>query len=174
VGGKTDIAWCRERERARELADFFASNVLSDASYISHSELQGKRALDPQTWRPDLRDILRREIEPRVSKKGALPRTRISHPIARAEQDSRLVGISFVTFAPRAPKPFAIVEDLVIDPDRRSHGIGKTMLDWIAEQARILGIRRLFLESGLTNKRAHHFFERQGFKPCSVVMMKEL
>jgi GNAT superfamily N-acetyltransferase len=48
------------------------------------------------------------------------------------------------------------------------------VLDWIAAEARAHGIRRLFLESGANNERAHAFFEREGFRPTSVVMMKSL
>jgi hypothetical protein len=40
--------------------------------------------------------------------------------------------------------------------------------------ARSHGIRRLFLESGIANTRAHDFFEREGVHAVSVVMMKSL
>jgi GNAT superfamily N-acetyltransferase len=85
-----------------------------------------------------------------------------------------LVGLSFVTFAGSAPVPFAIVEDLIVDPARRNCGLGKAMMDWIVAEALSRDIRRLFLESGLRNKRAHDFFEREGFHPTSVVMMRSL
>jgi len=32
----------------------------------------------------------------------------------------------------------------------------------------------LFLESGIQNDRAHHLFERMGFRPVSMVMMQDL
>ena len=70
--------------------------------------------------------------------------------------------------------PFAIVEDLIVAPAMRGHGVGKAVLDWIAVEARAQGIRRLFLESGITNRRAHDFFEREGFRSVSMVMMKSL
>jgi GNAT superfamily N-acetyltransferase len=163
------IAWCDTPKRASELADFFAANVGSD--YISHAELQGGRALSPTEWRPDLREVLQAEIEPRLVAGVPGPD---SKPIAIAEQDGALAALVYVTFAGGAPVPFAIVEDLIVAPAMRGQGVGKAVLDWIAVEARAQGIRRLFLESGITNRRAHDFFEREGFRSVSMVMMKSL
>ncbi|HEY4165661.1 MAG TPA: GNAT family N-acetyltransferase [Reyranella sp.] len=163
------IAWCCTVSRASELADFFAGNVGPD--YISHAELQGERALSPTEWRPDLREVLRAEIAPRLAAGSPGPD---SKPIAVAEQGGALLALAYVTFAASAPVPFAIVEDLIVSPGARGRGVGKAMLDWIAEEARARGVRRLFLESGIDNERAHDFFEREGFRPTSVVMMKSL
>jgi len=163
------IAWCGTPLRASELADFFARNV--GPGYISHAELQGGRALSPTEWRPDLRDVLCAELVPRLQPGTPAPDSR---PIAVAEQGGALVGLAVVTFAASAPVPFAIVDDLIVSPDTRGRGVGKAMLDWIAAEARVRGIVRLFLESGLANRRAHDFFEREGFRPTSVVMMKSL
>jgi GNAT superfamily N-acetyltransferase len=162
-------AWCGTAGRARELADFFADNV--GPEYISHAELQGGRALSPTEWRPDLREVLRAELEARLATATPGP---TSQPVAIAEDAGVLAALAFVTFAGAAPVPFAIVEDLIVGPAARGRGVGKAMLDWIAGEARTRGIRRLFLESGLTNERAHAFFEREGFRPTSVVMMREL
>ena len=162
MSGKTTVAWCGTLSRAAELAAFFARNVGPD--YISHAELQGCRALSPTEWRPDLVEILRAEIDERLAR----------GTIAVAEEEGALLGLAFVTFADEAPVPFAVVEDLIVAPETRGRGVGKAMLDWIATQARARGIRRLFLESGANNERAHGFFKREGFRPTSIVMMKEL
>jgi ribosomal protein S18 acetylase RimI-like enzyme len=160
--GKTTVAWCGTPSRAAELATFFARNVEPD--YISHAELQGGRALSPTEWRPDLVEILRAEIDARLA----------GGTIAVAEEQGALLALAFVTFADEAPVPFAVVEDLIVAPETRGRGVGKAMLDWIAAESRARGIRRLFLESGVNNERAHGFFEREGFRPTSVVMMREL
>jgi GNAT superfamily N-acetyltransferase len=165
------ITWCGNASRALELSKFFAGNV--DASYISHSELQGPRALSPKEWRPNLLDILLEEIEPRLAATSGAPGSD-SKPIAIAEEAGKIVALSLVTFEGSAPVPFAVVEDLIVDPSQRSHGVGKAIVDWIAEESRNRKIGRLFLESGLTNERAHAFFEREGFHPTSVVMMRSL
>jgi GNAT superfamily N-acetyltransferase len=167
--GKITVAWCGTPSRAAELAAFFACNVGTD--YISHAELQGGRALSPTEWRSNLTGILRAEIDARLATAPSGP---AGQPIAVAEEGGTLLALAFVTFAGTAPAPFAIVEDLIVAPQTRGRGVGKTMLDWIAAEARARGIRRLFLESGFKNERAHDFFEREGFRPTSVVMMREL
>jgi len=166
------ISWCNDPRRARELADFFARHV--GPAYISHSELQGPRALSPVQWHDRLPDILREEMEPRLAQSGGVAPGRTSQPILVAESGGAVVGLSFVTFDGNAGVPFAIIEDLIVDPSRRSQGIGKAILDWIAAEARTREVRRLFLESGVQNERAHHFFEQEGFQTVSVVMMRSL
>ena len=90
-----------------------------------------------------------------------------------AADDTGLVAISFVTFSSKWV-PFAMVEDLVVAPNARGMGVGKKVLDWIADEARERKIYRIMLESGVTNHDAHRFFEREGFVTCSKVMMREL
>jgi GNAT superfamily N-acetyltransferase len=166
------IAWCGEPQRAPELAEFFAGNV--GPEYISHSELQGSRALSADKWARNLPDLLRHEIEPRLHGAASRPPAVTSRPVAVAETGGAVVALALVTFAGGAPVPFAIVEDLVVAPEHRGHGVGKALLDWIAAEAGARAIRRLFLESGKDNHRAHHFFEREGFETCSIVMMRSL
>jgi hypothetical protein len=99
--------------------------------------------------------------------------TRDSKPILVAENKHGLAALSFVTFDSQWVL-HAIIEDLVVSPTQRSEG-GKAVIDWIANEARVRDIKRLMLESGLTNERAHEFFEeREGFVACSKVMMRQL
>jgi GNAT superfamily N-acetyltransferase len=126
-------------------------------------------------WRPGLSEILLQEIEPRLVATDQRRRGNISQPIAVAEEDGRLVAVSLVTFAGNAPAvPFAIVEDLVVDRSRRSRGIGKAVMDWVVAEALARNIRRIFLESSHCNERAHRFFKREGFRTCSIVMMRDI
>jgi GNAT superfamily N-acetyltransferase len=170
--GRMTIDWCCDVRRSRELAAFFAEHV--DYRYISHSELQGLRAVSPERWRDDLPDVLNAEIEPRLRQTGAGAPGRVSRPVLVAERAGVLLGLSLVTFAGAAEVPYATVEDLIVEPAMRSQGVGKAILDWIVEEARRREIGRLFLESGVRNERAHHFFEQEGFHVVSVVMMRSL
>lgn len=167
-----NISWCRDVQKAGDLAEFFARNI--GPEYISHSELQGSRALSPGEWHPNLVQILRDEIEPRL----ALTQERLpgmtSKPILVAEKNGAVVALAFVTFAGGAPVPFAIIEDLIVTQEQRSSGIGKVVMDWITAEATARNIGRLFLESGVNNQRAHHFFEREGFQATSLVMVRFL
>jgi GNAT superfamily N-acetyltransferase len=167
------ISWCTDPAKASELGQFFADNVTTE--YISHSELQGERALDVGRWRPDLAGIFRDEISGRVkSGKGLTSRTVDSFPILEARENNRIVGLAMVSFFSTAPIPYGMVEDVVVDKSLRARGIGKAILDWIADEARKVSCYRLFLESGFDNHHAHDFFHREGFVEISVVMMRKL
>lgn len=54
------------------------------------------------------------------------------------------------------------VEDLAVDPERRSQGIGKALLDAAKDWARERGASHLELDSGLGRVDAHRFYEREG------------
>lgn len=56
----------------------------------------------------------------------------------------------------------AWVEDLAIDPERRSEGIGKRLLDAAKAWARERGATHLELDSGDERADAHRFYEREG------------
>jgi GNAT superfamily N-acetyltransferase len=166
------IAWCTNPAIADELARFFVRNVTAD--YISHEELQGPRAIELGRWRPNLAHILREQIADRVGQgRGRVDRTAACRPVLAARDGNSLVGIALVSFFPSAPLPFGIIDDLVVDKERRGSGIGGTVMGWILNEFKEAGISRVFLESGIRNDSAHLFFERLGFKQISVVMMHE-
>jgi len=53
------------------------------------------------------------------------------------------------------------VEDLAVDPERRSLGIGKQLLDEAKRWARARGATHLELDSAETRVDAHRFYERE-------------
>ena len=55
----------------------------------------------------------------------------------------------------------AWVEDLAVDPDRRSMGVGKALLDAAKDWARERGATHLELDSADTRTDAHRFYERE-------------
>jgi GNAT superfamily N-acetyltransferase len=54
------------------------------------------------------------------------------------------------------------VEDFAVDPERRSRGVGATLLNAAKEWARTAGATHLELDSGLARADAHRFYEREG------------
>ncbi|MBO9543620.1 GNAT family N-acetyltransferase [Caulobacter sp.] len=57
---------------------------------------------------------------------------------------------------------FLSVDDLVSDPDARSKGHGKALLDWLKDEARRQGCGHLELISNVVRERAHAFYFREG------------
>ena len=55
----------------------------------------------------------------------------------------------------------AWVEDLAVDPDQRSRGIGKALLDAAKDWGRERGATHLELDSALARADAHRFYERE-------------
>ena len=54
------------------------------------------------------------------------------------------------------------VEDLAVDPQRRSQGVGRALLAAAQAWARKAGATHLELDSGLARTDAHRFYEREG------------
>jgi GNAT superfamily N-acetyltransferase len=59
------------------------------------------------------------------------------------------------------------VEDFAVDPDHRSQGIGKSLLEAVRDWARERGATHLELDSADARKDAHRFYEREGADPGS-------
>ena len=53
------------------------------------------------------------------------------------------------------------VEDLAVDPDRRSRGVGAALLGAAKSWARTRGATHLELDSGIARSDAHRFYERE-------------
>jgi GNAT superfamily N-acetyltransferase len=66
------------------------------------------------------------------------------------------------------------VDDLVTDQARRSHGYGKTMLDWLEAYARDAGCETLSLDSGTHRPEAHAFYFRERMRVTSFHFAKKL
>lgn len=54
------------------------------------------------------------------------------------------------------------VDDLNTDPQQRSRGYGKALMDWLKAEARALGCGQLHLDSGVQREQTHRFYFREG------------
>jgi ribosomal protein S18 acetylase RimI-like enzyme len=155
------------------LAAFFLSNLTPE--YISHSELQGYRAVQPRQWSENIGSVLRDEIGQRLSEPLArFPSKGDWKGCVQAHNDSCIVGFALVSICRFAEVPFGTIEDIAIDAAQRGRGIGWTMIQWIIDNFSGAGIKRIFLESGIENESAHRLFKRVGFEPVSLVMMHDI
>ncbi len=83
-----------------------------------------------------------------------------------AEVDGGVVGVFQFTViqhvAFRAGR-VAQIENVIVDPKVRGHGVGETMMRWAVDEARRRGCFRLQLTSNKVRERAIAFYERLGF-----------
>lgn len=83
--------------------------------------------------------------------------------IAVAVQGEAVFGVTvFRSYRNTSNGVHFYVDDLVTDPAARSRGVGKVLLDWLAEEARERGAGRLRLDSGTQRVDAHRFYHREG------------
>lgn len=66
------------------------------------------------------------------------------------------------------------VDDLVTDETRRSHGIGKALMDHLQHLAREAGCAKFNLDSGTQRQQAHKFYFREGMVVTSFHFGKAL
>jgi len=67
-----------------------------------------------------------------------------------------------------AGAPAAVVDDVVVAPDRQGQGIGAAMMHDAMARARTRGCYKLMLSSNLKRERAHRFYEKLGFTQHGV------
>lgn len=137
----------------------------SDTAYISHGEIQTGLSIDARNWSPDLSTLYAQDFADLDEERDLL--------VAR-DADGAIVGLAVVAWEATARRRFAVLEDMVVDPGRRSMGIGGKLVEEIERRVRERGVGWLFLESGVRNERAHAFFERSGFEMVSHVFARQL
>lgn len=167
------IGWEEAPAAWAEAARFFARVISADPAYISHGEIQTGLSLDGKTWVADLEArFLDEATSEHAGAAAGSPKRSLA--VARAA-DGSIVGAAAVSWSfETADAPFAVLEDLAVEPALRSKGLGAEMVSFVEREVRARGARWLFLESGKDNRRAHAFFERAGFHEVSHVFAKRL
>ena len=84
-----------------------------------------------------------------------------------AEVDGRVVGTVVLVIVPNLThegRPYAIVENVIVDRDLRGEGVGEALLHFATGEAKRAGCYKLSLTSNKTRTDAHRFYERVGFR----------
>ena len=74
------------------------------------------------------------------------------------------LAICFRGFSTFAARPLINIHDLAVLPEQRGHGVGRLLLDAIAEKGRELGCCKLTLEVLENNQRARRVYAAAGFR----------
>lgn len=70
--------------------------------------------------------------------------------------------------------PSAIVEDVVVSPERQGGGVGGAMMRFAMAKAAQKGCYKLALSSNAKRTQAHHFYENLGFRRHGVSLHVDL
>jgi ribosomal protein S18 acetylase RimI-like enzyme len=95
-----------------------------------------------------------------------------------AEENADVIGYAYVAvesydyMALRGPA--GVLHDIVVDPECRSRGVGRRLLDAVLEYARSRGLSQLVLSTAERNEAAQRFFESVGFRRTMIEMTREL
>ena len=84
-----------------------------------------------------------------------------------AEEDGAVVGMACYIQVPNLShvgRPYAFVEDVVVDAVMRGKGYGEALMQRAIELARTAGCYKLVLTSNKARTDAHRFYRRLGFK----------
>jgi GNAT superfamily N-acetyltransferase len=84
-----------------------------------------------------------------------------------AEREGKVVGTFQLTFIRQLSYGgclVAQVESVHVHSSQRSHGIGRSMMEFAIQEARRRGALRIQLTSNVRRTRAHEFYERLGFR----------
>jgi N-acetylglutamate synthase-like GNAT family acetyltransferase len=167
---KINYKWCDSNDVSLldTLAGLFLKNI--NESYISHGEVIDGRANNLNEWKADIREIMKEEFSEAINNSFNLPGTFTK--LAMAVQNEAIVALALIEFHPSTK--VIVLCDIVVDKLLRGQKIGESMFNWIEAEAGSWGAKQIFLESGISNQKAHHFFERVGFHCSSVVMVKDI
>ena len=84
------------------------------------------------------------------------------------EDDGVVIGTTYLNLIPnltRGASPYAVIENVVVDADRRGRGLGKELMAGTLRAAWEAGCYKVMLATGSRNPATHAFYERCGFSP---------
>jgi GNAT superfamily N-acetyltransferase len=158
-----NLRWNGDGDAA--LAAAFAGDIISrDTAYISHGEIQTGLSPDGKAWVPNLGEIYADDFSDLDGRDLLVVR----------DDQGVIVAVAVLAWEESRRRRYAVLEDMAVDPARRSDGIGAQVLEAVASRVADQGVEWLFLESGLRNRRAHAFFERHGFHEISHVFGRRI
>jgi len=95
-----------------------------------------------------------------------------------AEEDGRVIGFVYAgleyTDWMALRGPAGALYDLVVDPNHRRSGVGRTLLDAALAELVRLGAPRVVLSTAERNQAAQRLFLRAGFRPTMREMTREM
>jgi GNAT superfamily N-acetyltransferase len=92
--------------------------------------------------------------------------------VAREKGKVIAMGALHFTVSTAEGGKVAALEDCVVHPDHRGRGVGKALLGYVLEQARLEGALRVMLLTDGDNTRAQALYRKLGFTPSRMLAMR--
>jgi GNAT superfamily N-acetyltransferase len=83
-------------------------------------------------------------------------------------EDAAIVATTYLNLVPnltRGGAPYAVIENVVVDADRRGTGLGKQIMAATLQAAWDAGAYKAMLQTGSRTPSTHAFYRRCGFSP---------
>lgn len=92
------------------------------------------------------------------------------------EEDSKVLGWAYlyVIFQDRHPKPYGLMENVYIEPEYRSRGLGKQLVQLLIEEAKERGCYKLIGTSKMNKPEVHEFYKKYRFEKMGYEFRMDL
>ena len=92
------------------------------------------------------------------------------------EEEGKVLGWTFVyiMFADRHPEPYAYLENVYVEQENRSRGLGAKLLELAVAEAKERGCYKIIGTSKLEKIDVHEFYEKQRFKKMGYEFRMDL
>ena len=156
-------------EDEQTLCDIFLKHITAHPEYISHGEIQmgvgeGEFEDGVLVARPSARakECWMRYIHGDMTADDAAVFKAVS-------TTGDIIGFTVAEIQEDGAEPFGMVCDVLVDESLRRGGVGTALLQAALGWFREMGIKDIYLESGLNNHAAHEYFMRRGFVKVSEI-----
>lgn len=156
-------------EDEQTLCEMFLKHITAHPEYISHGEIQmgvgeGEFEDGVLVARPSARakECWMRYIHGDMTADDAAVFKAVS-------TTGDIIGFTVAEIQEDGADPFGMVCDVLVDESLRCGGVGTALLQTALGWFREMGIKDIYLESGLNNHAAHEYFMRRGFVKVSEI-----
>ena len=93
-----------------------------------------------------------------------------------AKDGEAIAGSAFIFYhpAPMYGRPYAMLEDMVVDERVRGKGVGSNLMEKVIELAGKRRCYKIIFNSGFDREKIHQFYEKIGFKKWGLEFRMDL
>ncbi len=149
-----------------KVAEFFIKMLERHPDYISHGEIQMGIAHSDGRLSHEALSRWKEYLDRQSANQDAI--------ILLVLDEDMLIGFIIAGYESDSYEHYGVIYDMCVEPESRGSGIGSEIIGIVFDRMMENGVASCYLESGLNNHRAHHFFEKIGFKVVSKIFAKDL